>query len=163
MQVWLYRKNTIIEGETILQLKYLLNHTTIPCDVHKDVNAVGDFVQAALPGHITACKCFGMESLGDKPNPDLVPSNLESLDKEEKRLVLSEFGGKSYPTTQTLLCRVKCSKSAVSIDGVQKYAKEFLPLTQSYEESGREMACVMRVLQYWKSCCLFSRLTQLFY
>ena len=56
MQVWLYRKNTIIEGETILQLKYLLNHTAIPCDVHKDVNAVGDFVQAALPGHIiTAC------------------------------------------------------------------------------------------------------------
>ena len=95
-----------------------------------------------------AMKCFGMESLNDKPNPDLVPSNLESLDKEEKRLVLSEFGGKSYPTTQTLLCQMKCSKSAVSIDGVQKYAKEFLSLAQSYEESGREMACVMRVLQY---------------
>ena len=67
----------------------LLNRTNVPHDVYKDVNAVDDFVQVALSGHTIAAvmECFGMESLGDKPNPDLVPSNLESLDKEETSFV----------------------------------------------------------------------------
>ena len=41
MRVWLYRKSTIMEGEIILQLTYLLNCTTIPCDVHKDEMQLG--------------------------------------------------------------------------------------------------------------------------
>ena len=64
--------------------------------MHKKVNAIDDFVQVELSGHIiaTAMECFGMESLGDKLNPDLVPSNLESLDKKERKRVLFELVGK---------------------------------------------------------------------
>ena len=63
---------------TILQLKNLLNRTNVPRDVHKDVNAVDDFVQVALSGHIIAAamECFGMKSLGDKPNQDLYQAML---------------------------------------------------------------------------------------
>ena len=44
MWVRLYRKGTSMEDGTILQLKNLLNRTNVPHDVHKDVNAVDDFV-----------------------------------------------------------------------------------------------------------------------
>ena len=74
----LYRKGTSMEGGTILQLKNLLNHTNIQHDAQKDVIAVDNFVQVALSGHIIAAamEYCEMESLGDKLNPDLVPSNL---------------------------------------------------------------------------------------
>ena len=98
-------------------------------DVHKDVNAVDDFVQVALSGHIIAAamECFGMKSLGDKPNQDIVPSNVESLSKEEKKQVLFELVGKIVSKyTNIALPSEKSSKSAASIDGIQEYAKEFL-------------------------------------
>ena len=126
-----------MEGGTILQLKNLLNRTNVPHDVHKDVNAVDDFVQVALSGHIIAAamECFGMECLGDKPNPDIVPSNVESLSKEDKKRVLFELVGKIVSKyTNIALPSENSSKSAASIDGIQEYAKEFLSLALLYEE-----------------------------
>lgn len=90
MWVRLYRKGTSMEGGTLLQLKNLLNRSNVPRDVHKDVNATEDFVQVVLSAHIIAAamEYFGMESLGDKPNPNLIPSDVNSLTKEEKKRVL---------------------------------------------------------------------------
>ena len=144
-----------MEGGTILQLKNLLNRTNVPRDVHKDVNAVDDFVQVALSGHIIAAamECFGMKSLGDKPNQDIVPSNVESLSKEEKKQVFFELVGKIVSKyTNIALPSEKSSKSAASIDGIQEYAKEFLSLALLYEEfedAIREGDGV-RVLRCWK-------------
>ena len=141
----LYRKGTSMEGGTILQLKNLLNRTNVPRDVHKDVNAVDDFVQVALSGHIIAAamECFGMECLGDKPNPDIVPSNVESLSKEDK--IVSKY-------TNIALLSENSSKSAASIDGIQEYAKEFLSLALLYEEFADAIreGDGMRVLRCWK-------------
>ena len=90
-----------------------------------------------------------MEFLGDKPNLDLVPSNLESLDKDQKRQVLFELVGRIISNyTNIVLPSEKRSKSAASIDGVQEYAKDFLLLALLYEEF--EDADGLCVLRCWK-------------
>ena len=73
------------------------------------MNATEDFVQVVLSGHIIAAAMayFGMEYLGDKPNPDLIPCNVEFLSKERKNQVLFESVDKLYQDTQILLSRVR--------------------------------------------------------
>ena len=128
-----------MEGGTILQLKNLLNRSNVPRDVHKDVNATEDFVHLVLSGHIIAAamEYFGMESIGEKPNPDLIPTDVESLTKEEKKRVLFESIDKivqkctdiALPSNQR-----PNYQSAARTDGVQEYAKEFLSLALLHEE-----------------------------
>ena len=100
-------------------------------------NAVGDFVQVALSGHIiTACNEMlwdGVPWWQAKPRPGAKPV-LRHLTMKRRDRFCPSWVAKLYPTIQTLLCWVKHSESVVSVDGVQKYAKEFLSSLSSYEE-----------------------------
>ena len=139
--------------------------------IHSILNAtdaVDDFVQIALSSHIiaTAMECFGMESLGDKPNPDLVPSNLESLDKKEKKQVLFELVGKWHWTTPTLLCLVKSVSSLQQ--ALMVYAKELLSLVLLHEEfedavRGAWWHACATVLEIYAACFQSRQSNQLFY
>ena len=116
----------------------------IPAELHNHSmwcaqrwNAVGDFVQVALSGHIiTACNEMlwdGVPWWQAKPRPGAKQSWDTWQWREETGFV--QVGWQNcIQLYKTLLCWVKHSESAVSVDGVQKYAKEFLSFLSSYEE-----------------------------
>lgn len=155
MWVRLYRKGTSMEGGTILQLKNLLNRSSVPREVHKDVNAVEDFLEVVLAGHVIAAAMayFEMQQLGDKPNPEMIPHDTESLTEDEKKKILfdsvdnivAQFTNIDLPDNTH-------KQTAAGIDGVKEYAKEFLSLAllhAEFQDAIRE-GDGTRVLRCWK-------------
>ena len=78
--------------------------------------------------------CMQWNALGWSPLVTSQIQTLRHLTMKRRDRFCPTWVAKSYPTIQTLLCRVKHSESAVSVDSVQIYAKEFLSLPSSYEE-----------------------------
>ena len=101
-----------------------------------------------------------MKSLGDKPNQDIVPSNVESLSKEEKKQVLFELVGKIVSKyTNIALPSEKSSSLQQALMVYRNMPRNFSRLLCCMRNlktpSGRAMACVC--YDAGSSCCSFSK------
>ena len=87
----LYGRESNRDGGTLLQLRNLLNCSSVPKDPKTNVNACEDFIDVVLTGHILAA---GMEVLGMR-NMEDVPENLQCarLTKAQKEEKLGRITG----------------------------------------------------------------------
>ena len=73
---WLYGHHSHMDGGTLLQLRNLLNRSSVPKDPKSNVNATEDFIEVTLIGHVIAAamEVLGMKGMKDQPaefpNPD---------------------------------------------------------------------------------------------
>lgn len=93
--IWrrLYGHQSNRDGGTLLQLRNLVNRSSVPKDPKSDVNATKDFIYLALVGHVVvaAMEVLGMKSIEDQPTSEGFPSSETRLTKDEKKQVLSRI------------------------------------------------------------------------
>ena len=86
----MYGRHSGRDGGTLLQLRNLLNRSSVPNDPKKDVNTAEDFLQVVSIGHVVAAamEVFGMTSKEDQPN-DIFPLSQAQLSREEKKQIIA--------------------------------------------------------------------------
>ena len=164
--IWkrLYGHHSHMDGGTLLQLRNLLNRSSVPKDPKSNVNATEDFIEVTLIGHVIAAamEVLGMKGMEDQPaefpNPDTRLSaerKMQELSKITRAIVdrfvnLSVLSTDQSDTSEPTVgepqrqgkkkrgSRKKKKKtthtSTCESDGVYEYAREYLTLGLLYSE-----------------------------
>ena len=116
----LYRKGTSSEKGTLLQLKQLINRTSVPREPQKDMNASEDFLQVIFISHIIAAalQYFGMKSISDQPTSDLAIDSVTSF-KTHVRALIDTYVCFEVPLSES-------NRQGCSGDGIMDYAIQVL-------------------------------------
>ena len=179
--VWmrLYGRNSNRDGGTLLQLRNLLNRSSVPKDPKNNVNATDDFINVALEGHIIAAgmEVMGMSTINDQP--DDFPHAQMRLSKDRKKQLLNnvteavvskfvnlallkeetqESGGSAGRRKgKKKKAKRKLQANEGEKDGVQEYAIEFLTMGLLHAEfcDAVKEGDGKRVLRCWKFFLLY--------
>ena len=158
-----------MDGGTLLQLRNILNRSSVPTDPKKDVNAAEDFLEVVLIGHVVAAgmEILGMETMKDQPN-DTFPLS-EPLSKSQKEQVLKSIAhdlvSKFVNLDITVLSDSTDHKTAKTKkenkDGILEYAKECLTLCLLKEEFDDAIheGDGQRLIRCWKFFLLIFKCT----
>ena len=105
----------------MLQLRNLIYRTLISTKPKNNVNASEDFLRIVFVGHVVAASMqhFGIGSVSDQPNTELIPEDYKPLPKKEKQAlffgqistIVDELVDLKLPSMSTK------SKSTLSITG----------------------------------------------
>lgn len=136
----------------MLQLKNVLNRTSVPRDPTKNVNACEDFLEVVLSGHVISATLsyFGMKSIDDTPNSDLIPAHLQAQSPETKHAVLFYHIGRIVDKFVNVC--TDHDEARESQDGVYRYAVQVLSLGLLHAEfvDAIREGDGLRVIQCWK-------------
>ena len=95
--IWkrLYRPTTGSDHGTLYQLRNLVQRRNVGKQPKKDFNAHHDFFNVVVTSHILAAamEVFGMENLEDEPCDGLVPPDIDSMTKAERKEILQYLVG----------------------------------------------------------------------
>lgn len=159
----MYGHNSDRDGGTLLQIRNLLNRTSVPRDPKNDVNSAEDFLQVVLVGHVVAAamEILEMDSMDDEPN-DLYPALLQPrMTKEQKQEALTGIAH-SIATKFVNLTTLECiDDKKKSTDRVLEYAKECLSLCllkAEFDDAIHE-GDGLRLLRCWKFLLLIFKAT----
>ena len=146
----LYRKGTSVEKGTLLQLKNVLNRTSVPSDPKNNVNACEDFLEVVLIGHVitAALSYFSMESVDSVPSLDLIPGDIQEQSPEIRHSVLFHHMNRIIDK----FVNMKLGEADNNRDGIYSYAVQVLSLGLLHAEfvDGIREGDGLRVIQCWK-------------
>ena len=163
-----------MDGGTLLQLRNLLNRSSVPSDSKRGVNAADDFLQVVLIGHVmsAAMEVLGMNSLDDQPSSvDYSSLGWPRLTREHKcqllngisHSVVSKFVNLATLKDNDVKKKKEAKKESESeVDGILEYAKECLTLCllkAEFDDAVHE-GDGQRLLTCWKFLLLIFKATQ---